>query len=374
MVIPVSRPRIVDDDIRAVEQALRDGYISGDAPIVAEFEQVFAKAVNRKFGIAVSNGSVALDLALVAMDLQVGDEVIVPSFTIASCLFAILKTKATPIFVDVDEQTWNISLKTLQPKISERTKAVILVHTYGLPVDIEPILEFCQQRGIPIIEDAAEAHGVSYNAQPCGSFGLMSTFSFYANKIITCGEGGIIVTDEPELSERLRGLRNLSFLPSPGRRFIHNQIGWNARMSALQAALGKSQLSRIKANVQAKREIGLHYLKLLSQRAELRFQPASTAYAENVFWVFGIELPEGCDSQVIAAELLRLGVDTRPFFYPLHRQPLLKEFSLETSEVLPVSEILGNRGLYLPSYIGISQNEIEQCASSLLSVLRDTSR
>jgi perosamine synthetase len=374
MVIPVSRPRIVDDDIRAVEQALRDGYISGDAPIVAEFEQVFAKAVNRKFGIAVSNGSVALDLALVAMDLQFVDEVIVPSFTIASCLFAILKTKATPIFVDVDEQTWNISLKTLQPKISERTKAVILVHTYGLPVDIEPILEFCQQRGIPIIEDAAEAHGVSYNAQPCGSFGLMSTFSFYANKIITCGEGGIIVTDEPELSERLRGLRNLSFLPSPGRRFIHNQIGWNARMSALQAALGKSQLSRIKANVQAKREIGLHYLKLLSQRAELRFQPASTAYAENVFWVFGIELPEGCDSQVIAAELLRLGVDTRPFFYPLHRQPLLKEFSLETSEVLPVSEILGNRGLYLPSYIGISQNEIEQCASSLLSVLRDTSR
>ena len=367
--IPVSRPRITNDDVEAVANILRQGFVSGDAPIVAEFESDFAAAVNRSHGIAVANGSVALDLALHALDLTEHDEVVMPSFTIASCLFAVLRTKAKPVFADVDPLTWNLSVETLRSVVTPRTRALLAVHIYGLPIDMDPILRFCADREITIIEDAAESHTVTYNGKVCGSFGLASTFSFYANKAITCGEGGMIVTDDDEFASRLRSLRNLAFLPPPGPRFVHEEIGWNVRLSALQAALGKSQLLRMNDVTAEKRRIGLVYHQFLGDEPSLTMQPTETAYAQNMNWVVGAVLPAACNARQIAAALRERGVDTRPFFYPLHQQPVLARYSLNSQPALPVSERLGRSGLYLPSFVGITDEEIAYCATSLLDVL-----
>ena len=367
--IPVSRPHVTEDDIAAVTNILQQGFVSGDAPIVGDFERAFAAAVSREHGIAVANGSVALDIALHALDLGEGDEVVIPSFTIASCLFAVLRTKAKPVFADVDPVTWNLSIDTLHRVVTPRTRALIAVHIYGLPIEMDPILNFCRDRSITIIEDAAEAHTVTYNDKVCGSFGLASTFSFYANKAITCGEGGMIVTDDAAYATRVRGLRNLSFLPAPGPRFIHQEIGWNARLSALQAALGKSQLTRMNTVTAEKRRIGLRYHALLSSHSELVMQPTATTYSENKYWVVGVLLPDRCDTRAIAAALRERGVDTRPFFYPLHRQPLLRQYSLADQAPLPVSERLGAQGLYLPSFVGITDDDISQSTDALIDLV-----
>ena len=367
--IPVSRPRITNEDVEAVTDILRQGFVSGDAPIVAEFERDFAAAVNRTHGIAVANGSVALDLALHALDLAEHDEVVIPSFTIASCLFAVLRTKAKPVFADVDPSTWNLSVETLRSVVTPRTRALLAVHIYGLPIDMDPILRFCTDREITIIEDAAESHTVKYNGKVCGSFGLASTFSFYANKAITCGEGGMIVTDDDEFAMRLRSLRNLAFLPPPGPRFVHEEIGWNVRLSALQAALGKSQLHRMNGVTVEKQKIGLAYHRLLGDEPSLSMQPTETTYSQNMYWVVGVVLPETCDARHVTAVLRERGVDTRPFFYPLHQQPVLAKYSMNSQPSLPVSERLGRNGLYLPSFVGITDEEIAHCATSLLDVL-----
>jgi len=367
--IPVSRPTITETDIDAVVTTLRAGYVSGDAPIVAEFENEFAAVVGRKHGIAVSNGSVALDLALHALDLKVGDEVIVPSFTIASCLFAIMRTRATPVFADVDPVTWNMSIDTVNPVISTRTRAILLVHIYGLPVDVDPIREVCSAKNIAIVEDAAEAHTVEYKNRPCGSFGLMSTFSFYANKAITSGEGGMIVTDDDAIAQSLRQLKNLSFLPPPQPRFVHETIGWNARMSSVQAALGKSQLTRMHSATLEKRRIGLLYDKLLSDDERIVMQPTETAYSKNKYWVVGLLFGKDVNARDVARHLRERGIDSRPFFYPLHKQPLLAKFNLDQQPSLPVSELLGHSGLYLPSFVGITDAEIEFCANGTRTVL-----
>jgi len=367
--IPVSRPTITDADVQHVADALRQGYVSGDAPPVADFERQFASAVNRSFGVAVSNGSVALDLALHALDLQHGDEVVVPSFAIASCLFAILRTPAKPVFADVDQGTWNLTVETLRAVVTANTRALLAVHIYGLPIDMAPVEQFCEDHGITIIEDAAESHTVMYKDKPCGSFGLASTFSFYANKAITCGEGGMVVTDDKNFAERIRRLRNLSFLPPPGPRFVHEEVGWNNRLSAIQAALGSSQLKRMKAVTSEKRQIGLTYHEFFSSYTELRMQPTATPYSQNMYWVVGVVLPDRFNVREVAAKLRECGVDSRPFFYPLHCQPVLSKYGLAAQPSLSVSEWLGSQGLYLPSFVGISDAEITQCAEALVATL-----
>lgn len=367
--IPVSRPTITEDDIQHIVDTLRLGYVSGDAPPVADFEKQFANAVSRRHGVAVSNGSVALDLALHALDLQRGDEVVVPSFAIASCLFAILRTPAKPVFADVDPGTWNLSIDTLRAVVTTNTRALLAVHIYGLPIDMAPVQLFCENRGITVIEDAAESHTVTYNHKPCGSFGLASTFSFYANKAITCGEGGMVVTDDDEFAHRIRRLRNLSFLPPPGPRFVHDEIGWNNRLSALQAALGSSQLKRMTAVTAEKRRIGLAYHEILGSHPDLHMQPTATSYSHNMYWVVGVVLPDRFNVRDVAARLREFGVDSRPFFHPLHRQPVLAKYGLTEQPPLPVSEWLGSHGLYLPSFIGISDAEVTQCAEALVATL-----
>jgi len=367
--IPVSRPHLTSDDIRSVQKALEAGYLSGDAPIVGEFETSFSRAIGRRFGIAVANGSVALDAAMHALDLGEGDEVIVPSFTIASCLFAILRTGATPVFADSDAETWNMAPDHFESLITSRTKALLAVHIYGLPIDLDPVLSLCERHGISVIEDAAESHTVTYKGRQCGTFGLASTFSFYPNKAITTGEGGMIVTDDESFKDRLRLLRNLAFRLPPGRRFVHDEIGWNFRMSSLQAALGNSQLTRMSDVTSEKRKIGLRYRDLLAGHPLLRMQPAETTYSENKYWVAGVVLDESLDALDVATRLRSAGVDTRPFFFPLHQQPLLSRYGLEKQAALPVAERLGRDGLYLPSFVGITPEELEKSASELVRVV-----
>jgi perosamine synthetase len=369
--IPVSKPCITETDVEAVSIALRSGEISGDTPTVREFETSFANFVGRRTGISVSNGSVALDLALAALNLQPNDEVILPSFTIASCLFAVLRSGATPVFCDVDPITWNVRLADLADLVTERTRAIIAVHTYGLAADIAPISEFCKQRSIYLIEDAAEAHGVRYKSSYCGSFGDISTFSFYANKVITCGEGGMILVDDEVLAARLRSIKNLSFRPDPSERFIHDEIGWNARMSAIQAALGNSQLQRLKLFATEKRRIGLRYLRNFDGFDDIQMQPERTDYSQNIYWVAGVMLGDRHSSAAITGQLRLAGIDTRPFFYPLHLQPLLKKFNLSFQPSLKASENLRSQGFYLPSYVGITNTEIDFISSRLIDAVSE---
>lgn len=367
--IPVSKPYVSDEDISAVIETLRSGAISGEAQVVRDFESSFSKLIGCAHGVAVANGSLALDIALESLGLEPGDEVIVPSFTIASCLFAILRAGATPVFVDVDPQTWNVEPGLISRSITSRTRAVLLVHTYGLAVDINPIDEVCRIHGITIIEDAAEAHGVQYRGMNCGSFGRISTFSFYANKVITCGEGGMILTNDSNVADKLRSLRNLSFLPPPQPRFVHNDLGWNARMSAMQAALGLSQLQRLQQIIAEKRSIGCKYAKILSGVSGLRMQTDLTEYSVNQYWVVGVVIENGLMASDVAREMRARGVDTRPFFFPLHLQPLLQKTEFGENRSLPVSEYLSQHGLYLPSFLGMTDDDIRYCAKVLLDVV-----
>jgi perosamine synthetase len=372
--IPVSQPTVTEQDIAAVLDCLDKNFLSGDSPVVAEFESSFSSVVGRKSGIAVANGSVALDVVLHALQLQPGDEVILPSFTIASCLFAVLRTGAKPVFVDVEDGTWNMSLNTVQDKVTAKTRVLMIVHVYGLPVDMDPIVQFCLKNEIVIIEDAAEAHGVRYRGQMCGSFGLASTFSFYANKAITAGEGGMVLTDDDDFRDKIRYLRNLAFAPPPGKRFIHSDLGWNLRLSSMQAALANSQLKRLDVITDRKREIGLAYHSMLSGDDRFSMQLTETDYAKNMYWVFGVVFDAIIDADAIAADLKLMGIETRPFFFPLHQQPVLQKFALGRQQPLPVSEKLGKQGIYLPSYIGMDGSDIDFVIDKFTRVLGTTKK
>lgn len=369
--IPVNRPLIEDEDIEAISKTLSEGWISSEAKVVEDFEAGFSSLCKRRYGVAVTNGTVALEISLSALNLKPQDEVIIPSFSIVSCLAAVIRSGATPILVDSDDLTWNMSPDEVLRKITARTKAIMAVHTYGLPVDMDPILKASKDRGITVIEDAAEAHGLNYKGSPCGSFGELSTFSFYANKHITTGEGGMILTDNEALAERLKSLRNLCFKKE--RRFIHEELGFNGRISALQAALGNSQLPRLKKITERKKEIGALYRNILSGSKHIGLPCERTPYAENGYWVFGVVLNEafGVDSDYIMGELQKKGVGSRPFFYPMHLQPFSKKMGFFLGESYPVSDRLGRLGLYLPCGVGTTDDEVKRAAETLLSVCEE---
>jgi perosamine synthetase len=369
MKVPVNSVLLDGNEKKYLDECIRDGWISSEGPFVGRFEEQFAAKVGRKFGVAVSNGTAALELAVAALGIGPGDEVIIPSFTIISCAAAVVRAGATPVCVDCDPLTWNMRAADVEPRITSRTKAIMVVHIYGLPVDMDPILEIARARGLLIIEDAAEMHGQTYRGRPCGSFGQISTFSFYPNKHVTTGEGGMVVVDDPALAERCRSLRNLCFRKE--RRFIHDEFGWNMRMTNLQAALGVAQLERLDACVARKRAIGARYNQLLARLDCVERQPARTDYAENIYWVYGMVLKAGvkADAAGIMQALEKRGVGTRPFFYPMHRQPVLLRRGLCQGMTLPVSERIAERGFYVPSGVGLSEREIEYVAHALSDVL-----
>ena len=367
--IPVNEPLLDGNEKKYLLECIETGWISSEGPFVKEFEEKFANQVDREYGIAVTNGTTALDAAVEALGIGPGDEVIIPAFTIISCVNQIVRAGAIPVLVDSHPDTWNMDVTKIEEKITPQTRAIMVVHIYGLPVDMKPVLEIAQRHGVRIIEDAAEMHGQTYNGKRCGSFGDISTFSFYPNKHITTGEGGMIVTNDEQLAADCRGLRNLGF--QPGKRFLHERLGWNMRMTNLQAALGLAQLERLDEFVQHKRRMGKRYSDLLMDVTGLQLPLEKTDYAENIYWVYGLLLNEdsGIDAIDVMGRLAGKGIGTRPFFCPMHMQPVLQRMGLFEGEHYPVAERLYRQGFYIPSGMALSDEQIEETAAAVKEVL-----
>jgi len=367
--IPVNRPVLDGNERRYLAECIESGWISSEGPFVKTLEARFSEFMGCKYGIAVCNGSFAIDLALAALRIGPGDEVILPSFTIISCAAAVVRAGAIPVVVDSDTNSWNIAPALIGDKITSRTKAIMPVHIYGLPVDMDPVLELAAKHDLFVIEDAAEQHGQTYKGRRVGSLGHIATVSFYPNKHVTTGEGGMVLTSDPELADRCRRLRNLDF--DAERRYIHEELGWNLRMSNLQAAVGVAQLERIQEVLSKKRRIGARYQERLQGHPLLELPLKRTPFAENMYWVFGVVLDDlvPFDAGEAIARLRAKGVEARHFFWPMHEQPVFRKLGLFGSEHCPVAERIARRGLFLPSGVGTTLEEVDQSASTLINIL-----
>ena len=368
--IPVNTPHIGEREKEYLIKCVDTGWISSEGPFVDQFEQEMASYADRKFGIAVCNGTAALEIAAKAIGIQAGDEVIMPTFTIISPAQAISKLGAKPILVDSDLTTWNMDASQIEAKITSRTKAILVVHIYGLPVDMDPVLDLCKKYNLKLIEDAAEMHGQTYKGKMCGSFGDVSIFSFYPNKHITTGEGGMIVTNDEGLAEKCKSYRNLCFRPT--QRFVHDEIGWNYRMTNLQAALGVAQLEQIDSFLVRKREVGKLYQSLLSGLEDKVILPLDkTDFADNIYWVFGMILKDSAkmNAKEMMEKLTSNGIGCRPFFFPMHLQPVYNKMGWYTNESFINAQKMAEFGFYIPSGLGITDDEIKEVARIVNEIL-----
>jgi perosamine synthetase len=372
--IPVYEPLLNGNEQRYVSEAIASGWVSSEGPFVERFEAAFAARVDREHGVAVSSGTMALQIALQALDLPPAGEVILPTFTIISCVLAVIRCGLTPVLVDADPNTWNVDVTQIEAKITPRTRAILMVHTYGLPCDVAPILALAIKHNLFVIEDAAQMHGQTCADMPCGSFGDVSIFSFYANKLVTTGEGGMVVTDDLNLSLRCRQLRDLDH--TPGHRFQHHTLSWNARMTNLQAAVGCAQLERLETFVIRKRAIGLRYNRLLADIPGVQLPVPATDYAQNIYWAYGLVLQD--EARVIdpiVRQLTARGIGWRPFFCPIHQQmPVLLYLKGQVREIngpslFPVADALERRGFYIPGGLTLTQSDQERVADALREVL-----
>jgi perosamine synthetase len=366
--IPVNRPLITEEDLVAVSEDLRLTWISGESPTVKKMEQRLADVVGVKYVSAISNGTAALDIAIECLDLQEGDECIVPTFTIISTVSNLIRKKVKLKLVDSDSLTWSMNAQETVQAMTSRTKLVLPVHIYGLPVDMLPILKKNESTQAFILEDSAEALGVLYGDRPCGSLGDASIFSFYANKIVTGGEGGAIASNNEDFIKRVNYYKNLCFDPS--ERFVHRDLGWNSRINGLGASLIHSQLARLEHLIELKRDIGKRYSEGLMGHPWLSFMPESTEYSKNAYWVFPILLNESSpyDAAQMQVKLKGFGVESRRFFMPIHLQPISSDFDFEKTSEMKVSEHIWKRGLYIPSGLGNTGSEVDEVISTLWKV------
>jgi len=366
--IPVNRPKIFTEDKLNVKKCLDTGWISSSGYFVEKFEKDFSKINKRKYGVSVTNGTSALELALRCLDLKKNEEVIIPSFTIISSLLCIVRLGLKPVLVDSDLKEWNMTLSEITKKITKNTKAIILTHIYGFPIDVDPILKLTKKKKIVVIEDAAEMIGQKYKKKICGSIGKISTFSFYANKNITTGEGGMILTNNKKIYLKAKSLKNLSF-GSKDNRFNHLDFGYNMRMTNMQAAVGCGQIKNLKWIVKRKKEIGQIYYKNLGKNKNIYIQPPKNKNGENIYWVVGIILKN--HKKDVVMRLLRKNlIETRSFFYPMHMQTIAKKKKLFKKKDRCInSEFLYKNGFYLPSGLGITKREIKVVCIKLLKIL-----
>lgn len=362
--IPVCEPYLTGNELKYVADCIKTNWISSQGKYIGEFEQGFARYCGSKYGVATTSGTTALHLALAALNIGRGDEVIVPSFTMIAPVFAILYTGARPVLVDCEPETWNMDVAQIERKITRNTKAILPVHIYGHPCDMDPLLEIAEKHDLYVIEDAAEAHGAEYKGRKVGGIGDMGCFSFYANKIITTGEGGMIVTGRAELAERARRLKDQAY--SPEKRFLHTDLGFNYRMTNIQAALGLAQLERIEELVERRRTNARLYRELL-KGVEGIGHPPQREWAKSVYWMYGILIDDGfgMSRDELQVKLKESGIDTRAFFIPMHQQPAFLSLGLFAKESYPVSEDISRRGMYLPSGSGLKREEIEQVCTAL---------
>jgi perosamine synthetase len=375
--IPVNEPVLGEKELEYASECIRTGWISSAGAFIERFEREWAAFCGMRYGVAVSNGTVALQVAVECLNLAPGDEVIMPSFTIISCAQAVTQAKAVPVLVDSDPRTWCMDVSQVAARITPRTRAIMPVHIYGHPVDMDPLLDLAEKHGLAIIEDAAEVHGAEYlsrrRAAPawrrCGGMSDLSTFSFYANKLITTGEGGMVLTSEPRLADRARSLRNLCFRPE--RRFYHTELGYNYRMTNLQAALGVAQIQRMDQIIARKRWMGATYTERLVGIAGLQL-PVEEPWARQVYWMYGLVLDEssGLDAAILARRLYGAGVETRPFFLGMHEQPVFRQMGLFLGEHYPVAERLARQGLYLPSGLGLTERQLEEVCAAVREALK----
>ncbi len=368
--IPVNQPLLGGNEAKYLAECVETGWISSEGEFVGRLERGMAEACGQRHGIAVSNGSAALEVAVAALGIGPGDEVVMPTFTIISCAAAVVRAGATPVVVDSEPLTWNLDPNLIEDAVTPRTRAIMPVHIYGLPVDMDPVMEIARRRGLRVIEDSAEQIGQTYTVRAgetrlVGSFGDIATLSFYPNKHVTTGEGGMVLTSDDALAARCRSLRNLCF--GTERRFVHEELGWNFRMSNLQAAVGVAQLERLPATLRKKRQIGGWYDALLADLPQLERLPPRTAYAENLYWVYGVVLADDVrfDAEAAMRRLGAVGIDTRPFFWPMHEQPVLRRRGLFEGVSCPVAERIARRGFYIPSGVALTRDQAERVSDAV---------
>ncbi|MEN6317162.1 MAG: DegT/DnrJ/EryC1/StrS family aminotransferase [Syntrophaceae bacterium] len=366
--IPVNEPLLDGHELQYVSDCVTSGWISSAGKYISDFERQWADYCGMKHGISVCNGTIALELAIEILDFPEGSEIILPDFTIISCAQAITKAGCVPVVVDCDPDTWCMDVSRIEAVITPKTRAVMPVHIYGHAVDMDPLMSLAEKYGLKVIEDAAEVHGAEYKGKKCGGFGDVSCFSFFANKIITTGEGGMILTNSDELAEKLKSYRNLCFQSK--QRFLHEEIGHNFRFTNIQAALGLAQLERIEKFVERKREMAQMYNEGL---ASLPLQlPVEKPWAKNVYWMYGLVIDEktGITAKDLAVRLNEKGIETRPFFLGMHEQPVFRKAGLFQGISLPTTERISRYGLYLPSGQAITDDQINNVIVALKSIFQ----
>ncbi len=365
--IPVNNNKLNPKSKKLLNKCIDDGWVSGEGSYVKQFEQDFAAYIGCEYGIAVSSGTTALHLALSSLDIGPGDEVILPASTIASCFFAIWYLGATAVPVDVEDSTYNINPQLIEAAITPKTKAIMPVHLFGRPCDMEAILKIAAKHNLTVIEDAAEAHGAHINEKKVGSFGKLGCFSFYANKIITTGEGGMVVTNDKLLSDKLRRQHSLSH--DPERRFTHTSLGFNYPMSNMQGAVGLCELEKVEKNIFKKQQLAATYNRGLSKIPGLQL-PMEFTVGRQVYWMYAIQIIEskfGCDRDTLMRMLLNeYGIQTRTFFYEPKRA--FKKMNLLQKQDFPVATKIADQGMYLPSGTGTSSLEIKQVIAAISDI------
>ena len=358
--IPVNEPKILKQDILSINKILKDGWISSEGNNVKLFEKEFSKFIGHKYGITVSNGTAALEIAVQSLNLPKNSEVIIPNFTIFSNAIACLKNNLKIKPIDCNKFDWNMNIESILKNITSNTKLIIATHIYNYPLQIEKLIKICKQKKIILMEDAAENFGQVYKNKMCGSFGDISTYSFYANKQITTGEGGMITTNSKYLYEKACNLRNLSF--GKVDRFNHEDLSSNNRMSNIQATLGLSQLKRIKTIVKKRHLIGEEYYNYLSVNKNIYIPMPKKNNVKNIYWVVGIMIVNtklNFNAKYVMNELKKKNIGTRPFFWPMHRQKVLKKMSFYNSKKFPNSDYLSKYGFYLPSSLTLTKSKIK---------------
>ena len=382
--IPVNEPIIGEKEFEYVTECLRSGWISSAGRFIEEFEKRWAAYCGMKYGIAMSNGTTALQTAVGCLKLKPGDKIIIPTFTIISCALAVIYNQCIPVLVDCEPDTWCMNIEQVKQEVEKnyrtgdgRIKAIMPVHIYGHPVDMDPINELAERYALYVVEDAAEVHGAEYLScrngkkptwKRCGGLGHISTFSFYANKLITTGEGGMVLTNDRELAENARSLRNLCFRPD--RRFYHTELGNNFRMTNLQAAIGVAQLERMEEIIAKKRWLGQAYTERLRDIPCLQL-PLEKTWAKQVYWMYGVVLNEstGMDVVAFASQLKDQGVETRPFFLGMHEQPVFQTMNLFLNERYPIAEYISRQGLYLPSGLALTELQLDKICKIIKGLL-----
>lgn len=363
--IPVSAPVLAGNEKRYVNECLDEGWISSNGKFIGRFESEFAAFCGSPHAIACCNGTVALHLALLALNIGPGDEVIVPTVTFVATANAVHYVGATPVFADSERATWNLDLADVARKITPRTKAIIAVHLYGHPADMDALSALAKQHGLALVEDAAEAHGAEVRGRRAGSLGDISTFSFYGNKNLTTGEGGMCLTGNADLAEKMRHLRGQGM--DPKRRYWFPIIGYNYRMTNIAAAIGVAQLEKADWHIGRRREIFAWYHELLAGVPGVEWQPTAD-WAVHACWMFTALLAPQFDRDTVATRLHADGIETRPVFPPMHLLPPYAHLAAAGS--LPIGEDLSRRGLNLPTGAHVARADIERVCDRLRAALQ----